>query len=50
VRPDLPADPKHHVIEPTFVEIETALRVHGHAGEPELWRTELANASRRVIA
>ncbi|MBL9213795.1 MAG: hypothetical protein JNL92_25250 [Opitutaceae bacterium] len=50
VRPDLPADPKHRVNEPTFADIETALRVHGHLGEPELWRTELARAERRAVA
>lgn len=48
VRPDLPNDPKHAVIEPTLAVIEAALREHGHAGEPELWRAELARASRWV--
>jgi hypothetical protein len=41
VRPDLPNDPKHHVIEPTLVQIETGLSAHGLAGEATLWRTEL---------
>lgn len=50
VRPDLPADPKHQVIEPTLEEIERALREYGHRGEPELWRTELAHAERLVVA
>ncbi len=41
VRPDLPNDPRHRVVEPAWDEIEAALRAHGHAGEAELWRTEL---------
>ena len=49
-RPDLPGDPKHRVVEPTLGEIESALRVHGHIGEPERWRTELANAARQELA
>jgi hypothetical protein len=46
VRPDLPNDPKHRVTEPTIDEIDAALRSHGHHGEAELWRLELARASR----
>jgi hypothetical protein len=46
VRPDLPADPKHRVVEPTLEEIASALRAHGHPGEEALWRAELARASR----
>ncbi|MEO5959221.1 MAG: hypothetical protein ABIZ49_12740 [Opitutaceae bacterium] len=38
VRPDLPADPKHRVVEPTLEQIAAGLRAHGHAGETELWR------------
>ena len=44
VRPDLPNDPKHEVVEPTFDAIEAALRRHGHGGEAELWRRELRRA------
>lgn len=44
VRPDLPNDPKHAVIEPTLEAIEAALCAHGHPGEPELWRAELERA------
>ena len=44
VRPDLPHDPKHAVLEPTLAQIEAALRAHGHAGEAELWQRELKNA------
>jgi hypothetical protein len=44
VRPDLPNDPKHRVTEPTLEAIAVALRTHGHRGEPELWRAELAGA------
>lgn len=50
VRPELPADPRHRVVEPSFAEIERRLRGHGHPEEPELWRTELANAERLVAA
>lgn len=50
VRPDLPADPRHRVVEPTLEEIERRLLVHGHPGEPELWRTELTRAERLVAA
>ena len=46
VRPDLPGDPKHRVVEPSLEEISAALRAHGHAGEPELWAAELAGATR----
>ncbi|MSU49415.1 MAG: hypothetical protein EXS37_10070 [Opitutus sp.] len=42
VRPDLPHDPKHRVVEPTLAEIEAALQLHGLTGEAELWRTVLA--------
>lgn len=45
VRPDLPGDPKHRVIEPSLDEIAAALRMHGHPGETELWRGELARAA-----
>lgn len=45
VRPDLPPDPKHRVVEPSLETIESALRAHGHAREPELWRREMANAA-----
>ena len=48
VRPDLPGDPRHQVVEPTLAAIELELRLHGHVGEPELWRTELVNAERRT--
>ena len=44
VRPELPNDPKHQVIEPTIEQSDAALRAHGHAGEAELWRRELARA------
>jgi hypothetical protein len=47
IRPDLPNDPKHDVVEPTLREIEAGLRAHGHPGEPELWQTELQNVTNR---
>jgi hypothetical protein len=42
VRPDLGGDPKHRVKEPAESEIAAALRLHGHAGEAEVWSAELA--------
>src|SRR5688500_18904202 len=42
VRPDLPNDPKHNVVEPTLENIAAALRTYGHPDEDELWRRELA--------
>jgi hypothetical protein len=45
VRPDLPADPKHSVVEPSHEEISTALRAHGLPEETALWRAALAAAA-----
>ena len=45
VRPDLPGDPRHRVVEPALADIAAALRTHGHAGEAELWAAELAKAA-----
>jgi hypothetical protein len=36
--PDLPADPRHAVVEPAESEIATALDLHGLPGETALWR------------
>lgn len=44
VKPELPGDPRHRVVEPTLDEIAAALRAHGHAGEEELWRNALRRA------
>lgn len=44
VRPDLPGDPKHAVVEPTIAEIDAALRRWGHPGEAEQWAGELRRA------
>jgi len=44
VRPELPGDPRHQVVEPTLNEIEAKLRNYGHKGEAEWWRTVLADA------
>ncbi len=44
VRPDLPGDPKHVVVEPTLHDVAAALRVHGLSGEAELWREEMERA------
>ena len=48
VRPDLPNDPKHHVVEPTHASIAAGLREHGHQGESELWQRTLAASEARV--
>lgn len=48
VRPDLPNDPRHDVVEPTLDAIEAGLHAHGLAGEAELWRRELLRAQPRV--
>jgi hypothetical protein len=37
IRPALPGDPLHPVNEPSVREIEGQLRLHGHAGEADLW-------------
>jgi hypothetical protein len=44
VRPELPADPRHHVIEPSLDDIEAGLRAHGAKDEVELWRATLLRA------
>ena len=46
VRPDLPGDPRHRIVEPALDEIATALRLHGHPGEDKLWRAAMNNAGR----
>jgi hypothetical protein len=44
VRPDLPADPRHQVVEPTLDEIAVALDRHGLSGETDVWRAALDRA------
>ena len=44
VRPDLPGDPRHAVVEPGIEEIAAQLARHGHPGEAETWRTALTEA------
>jgi hypothetical protein len=39
VRPELPADPKHHVKEPSHAEIHQALEQHGITGEATVWQS-----------
>ncbi len=41
VRPELPADPRHAVREPTEAEIGAALEEHGYVGERALWEAVL---------
>lgn len=45
VRPGLPGDPKHRVVEPDAAAIAGALRIHGHRGEAEAWQQVLAAVS-----
>jgi hypothetical protein len=45
VRPELRADPRHNVREPTLDEIARALDAHGIAGEADLWRNTLGAIS-----
>lgn len=44
VRPELPADPRHVVVEPQIGEIRQALEQHGLPGETTLWTHELERA------
>jgi hypothetical protein len=44
VQPNLPADPKHRVTEPSLDQIAAGLRAHGHHNEVEIWRRQLLNA------
>ncbi|MEO6001825.1 MAG: hypothetical protein ABIZ04_04460 [Opitutus sp.] len=44
VRPDLPGDPRHAVIEPTVEQIFKQLERHGHPNEPAFWRVALERA------
>jgi hypothetical protein len=41
IRPELPADPRHHVVEPGIPEIESGLIAHGLPGEVAVWREAL---------
>jgi hypothetical protein len=47
VRPELPADPKHAVTEPTEAEIFDRLSHHGVTGEAMLWRQVLHGTKER---
>ena len=49
-RPDLPADPRHVVVEPTPEEIAAALDVHGLRGETTLWREAMGVLQPRAAA
>ena len=45
VRPDLPADPKHAVTEPSLNEIQAGLQSHGNAGEVDAWQRALTSGA-----
>jgi hypothetical protein len=46
VKPELPADPKHRVVEPSLEEIANGLERHGHPGERDLWSSALEHSRR----
>lgn len=46
VRPDLPADPRHAVQEPSIESTAAALDAHGIAGERRVWQAALVEAAR----
>ena len=46
IRPELPNDPKHRVVEPSSEEIAAGLQAHGLVGEVELWLAVRKNAGR----
>lgn len=50
IRPELPGDPKHRVVEPSLDDIAAGLSQHGHPGEAEQWRSVLATCGRAVGA
>jgi len=47
VRPDLPGDPRHRIVEPSLGEIAAALDTHGLPTETALWRGVLAELGAR---
>jgi hypothetical protein len=50
IRPELPSDPKHRVVEPTVTEIGHQLATHGLPGESTLWAQELARVGQASSA
>ena len=44
VRPDLPGDPKHQVVEPAHALIAQQLTAHGITGEAGLWQAAMKRA------
>ncbi len=49
VLPELPADPKHQVQEPTREMISEQLARYGHHSEPLLWEESLVYAARLAL-
>lgn len=49
LRPEWPADPRHHVVEPSEQEIATSLDREGLPGEAPLWMRVLSGCSPRVL-
>lgn len=45
VRPDLPGDPRHRVVEPTPQQIAHALATHGIPGEAATWQEAVTAAA-----
>lgn len=50
LRPEWPADPKHRIVEPSLEMIAASLSLHGHAGEPTLWRRVLDSCAKHHLA
>ena len=46
VRPDLPGDPRHEIVEPTIAEIHAGLKTHGHVNEAEWWQVALRDSAK----
>jgi hypothetical protein len=40
-RPELPSDPKHNVLEPSYAEIANGLTHYGVAGETATWKAAI---------
>lgn len=49
VRPGLPGDPRHQVIEPTLAEIAMGLNAHGLPGEAGWWECALRDAGTLTV-
>ena len=48
-RPELPADPKHNVVEPTAAQIRSQLLQHGLPKEADLWENVCSELGRNPL-